>query len=894
MTIKYSKETAYFPNTQNGSSSQTAVDAYNEYLYPTSFTMSCASPFSFKNASDSAWQTSNSETLTNILATVTDPIETYITSTILQSGDNFYVYGTYISSTPTYNIFLKEFDRSGTELQSQTWNVGNTTNPAAYVADGMIIKDGYVYLAGNTTTYAKVYKVDIEDFTTSSFITWTIHDKTQIADMTATDTHIYICGKEEDSSVWSGAAGMIPFSDFSNITIDDSATSAADVYCIAAIPEIATDTDLIVVGIKSAAGIIQYGGIHAVKSTNSMSSDSAIGFTVHPDTATSYDATTTPKRIIYDSSNNVLHAMTTDTDGVSSDIYELIPSVGTIASGATDTITYDDTTLVLDDFEISFIFNPQTSAVSTSTILWNTKDGSNTLGKFWINASDNLEFGLYDGTALRVAWTSTSTYSFAQYASQRFTISRTATTWTVTLNGDAVAGTQGSSDYDKIPLELGTTGQFLLGTSNVAMYGASLYTGDTLIYDMKMDNYDSPNYVFGDATATGFSATTGISYESKATAFANEAFVDMKLYDSYLYIGGIDATETSLTLYRVEPSSTSEAYLTDWSLVNIYNGSTADSYVASALCIDDGVSITTNNDTFTDAVYFSFYLPTSINEFKLARISTEGSFDINADEYDLKFSPTSEGLFVDDLENGIALNVVHLRGICIAVITLTNYPYGILEMEVGYRDAYKYQGTPTTQAVVTYSRDTGGVTTPRYYYHPDGYMVQDDTNGDYIANSSVDVSLQTTVSANDYESYIDTINIYYDPTGLSRGEIEDSTIDIWVQTAISLMRSELYTTADSNYDFNTEYEYFEMGEEVETARIPATYSASMADTYCAGRKQIEVYETTLDAKDAKCIKLRLKARLTDADGSNTKYDDWAVYNVNILPRGNLYLEGNDA
>ncbi len=272
----------------------------------------------------------------------------------------------------------------------------------------------------------------------------------------------------------------------------------------------------------------------------------------------------------------------------------------------------------------------------------------------------------------------------------------------------------------------------------------------------------------------------------------------------------------------------------------------------------------------------------------------DADFTDNTDTMTVKFAPTAANYYSDDID--VTENEdFTCTGLSVEAETLTN-PYGLIKMNVGNKDFYKTASDNSDkQSVYFYVKDTKlkdyydrGGDTDKYYYDNSNAVFQVDASATY---NKVEMQTEYQASDTNYDSYLDTINIYYDPS-LKEELLADNAVNIVCNFAISMLKAELQWTVDSNYKFNTEKNYWQLGDLTETGRIESTYAGSYS-VYAQGTKQIQIKSTTVDDRSANSIRLRISARLTDTDSANTYYDEWKLFSINLLPSELFYLEGDE-
>ena len=281
-------------------------------------------------------------------------------------------------------------------------------------------------------------------------------------------------------------------------------------------------------------------------------------------------------------------------------------------------------------------------------------------------------------------------------------------------------------------------------------------------------------------------------------------------------------------------------------------------------------------------VYFlsSMNISGAITAFNISRINilnefgTEKfSFSCNAQDAEFKFAPSTVGAYQDTLV--MTGQNFSFDGICYEPDFAYLAKCPIIKMGEGHADMLRFASTPSVISIDYYSKAEAGYTGTKYIY--------DSYNANFIVNATgkykkVTKSLPVQSTAEVFESWLDTINLFYD---WSDGKlVKDSPVDIYCVMGVSAMRMEIYTALDTNYNFNDEGDPHKCGSNPETALLSNT------NVFVTGAKQVEVIDTRLDSRNARSIKFRIKAE------TGSKYDSFKIFEIRYSPTDAFYIAGD--
>jgi len=286
----------------------------------------------------------------------------------------------------------------------------------------------------------------------------------------------------------------------------------------------------------------------------------------------------------------------------------------------------------------------------------------------------------------------------------------------------------------------------------------------------------------------------------------------------------------------------------------------------NGLCVNDSVLYTSVSDYTT--------------EMYVAKMrSSDLSFEINEVTFDLRFSPLSIGGYADNFEFATG-DAIPVNGECRVPIVRSEVRNSIIRLDNGYKDFLRYDETPPTQMMYTY---TFGAVGGGYDYNSETGEFEVLANGRYHRGTSY---LQVQSISEEFDIFFDTINMSFDPTW--SGDVEDININVFIKAGVSHSKAEIFFTQDSNYAFPDSGLYQRLGYNEETSAF------SNDDIYFTGSKQVELKETPTDARTGRSFKIRIKQRLTDDESKPMDcVDDVKIFNLKILSSEMLMWEGSD-
>jgi len=255
--------------------------------------------------------------------------------------------------------------------------------------------------------------------------------------------------------------------------------------------------------------------------------------------------------------------------------------------------------------------------------------------------------------------------------------------------------------------------------------------------------------------------------------------------------------------------------------------------------------------------------------------SATGSLTTQDNSFWIEFAPTAVGNYTGSFLADSSLKVFCI-GTAIEAVATDDREYAVVKTNTGNKDFQK-KGDFSNRYIFVH--DSGG----EYYYDNNSGMFLTVKNSDF---DRVSVSCYRQDSEDLFEAYFDTINILFEPKRFD-GAMTDSNIKLFIKAACSMARIEVQYTSDGNYEFGTDKEYGTLGEDSETA------SFENEEVCYVGKKQVEIKEVITDQREARSIKLRVFAKLTDDDGTTPRIDDFKVFNINILAEGKIVINGGD-
>lgn len=297
---------------------------------------------------------------------------------------------------------------------------------------------------------------------------------------------------------------------------------------------------------------------------------------------------------------------------------------------------------------------------------------------------------------------------------------------------------------------------------------------------------------------------------------------------------------------------------------------------------DEVIKVLRSTDGYIYFLSRMYYQPiANLSSFNLSCMTLidEGSgmesfsFVCNRQDAEFKFAPNTVGIYQDDLV--MTSQTFSFDGICYEPDFAYVAKCPIIKMGEGHKDMLRFADTPATVSVDFYSRAESGFAGTRYIY--------DSYNANFFQNTTgkfkkVTKSLKVQSVAEVFESWVDSINLFYD---WSDGKlVKDSPVSIFCVMGVSAMRMDIYTALDTNYNFNDE------GDPQKCGTAPETSLLSNTNVFVTGAKQVEILETRLDNRVGRSIKFRIKAE------TGEKYDSFKVFEIRYAPTDAFFIAGD--
>ena len=290
--------------------------------------------------------------------------------------------------------------------------------------------------------------------------------------------------------------------------------------------------------------------------------------------------------------------------------------------------------------------------------------------------------------------------------------------------------------------------------------------------------------------------------------------------------------------------------------------------------------------------YYLFLYDSEVHAFAYSNISEVilTTLDSNLDRTDDSVSATGAitsstlGYATDNLDYSTfttAFLVMILK-----TLTLPTAPYGLVMFGHGHVDFKRINAT--TKFIKS------------YFYSPAGITYIDIDESIPIISNSINPVIEhfDPVSIQDegdiFESFIETVNVYYDPTYQSM-MVNDSTVLAMVSTAVSKHPSILDWTADGNYEMNDNEGFYRNGDVLETSDM----TNGSTPLLISGTKQIVVNEIVVADRSANSVRVRVAVSKSDnqaGEAENLIYDDFKLFYIQIMPAGLIGVigDGNNA
>lgn len=520
------------------------------------------------------------------------------------------------------------------------------------------------------------------------------------------------------------------------------------------------------------------------------------------------------------------------------------------------------------DFNISLVFNYGVAAANSQVIF----KASNGEVDFEILMDDSSNIIVkYNGIELArgTAAIFKSLYGTAQkYQTVMISISRTKSAnpeFYMDVNGESCSVIQHPVNFNKmidmprdISIELGTS-------TNIDMVYRSIFAsfGGNVIIN---DDYSNGKVPVGGIDFVSIDSLYDM-YESTAAQYSKR--IEAKGGNIYCNASP-DSSHIKIAKYN---------YFLDSPIIS-------DDLDGFGSSFDEVVRVLLSDDGFVYFLSGMEYIST-LRTYNISRMivlnifgSDRFSFSCNAKELELLFSPTSTGYHYDNLniydKNNANLQSFFMQGTSHTADSTYTTKSAIIKMGEGHQDFLRQAQAPNVVSIDFYRKAEAGYAGTKYYY--------DSYNANFVVSASgtfkkvpVSVNLQDTGEV--YGSWLDTVNIYFEPGALAR----TSPVAVVAVMGASAFKAELFYSLDSNYDMNDESNIVSLGDANDTALL------SNSSPAISGRKQIEVIEMIgLDNRNAKCIKFRI-GTVTDS----AKYDDFKIFELRYSPADTFYIGGDN-
>ena len=895
MRVVANPKSVLFPDTATGSTNTQKIYAYQERLLPDTNDITIQSPFTFMPSYDSSFvssKTSDTKLFRNYVikdtgtATITEVLD------ILDSGTKIYRLS-HINDDGDDRVVLDKIDKSlGTvdasvEVLSEYLSVTYIGKQRKYM---LFDDDGNVVVVLNK-------KISIEYFVEVVIVSSTTHVvlDTQ-SEQFVPDQYVTDIGHSGDWLIFStrtiwDTTGYLFSTEMYTSTFDSFKTSK--VNAIKVLPAYYDGADIVVCGCIN--HMARAGRVLIVSHDARQGSPSFVPLGAS-NNGTVSGGGSPPEVIAVDSKQQGFYTKLFSTSESTINRFDLLRAVrgDTYKDGYAVQISNLPTSIGISDFAFEMKF--MSSVVSSHpTTLLHLSSRVGDIGevhgdyRFKIDISEaGVSVEYWDsGTSAWVVMVSSSAISeYRDLDATTLYIERNdSNVWYCTLNGEEVALTDGagaSSFPGIITQDYPNAG--LLGYNDHANYvrSISFSTGGTKIISHVFDGS------FVDARGVAFTNYVEALVpfrEYSLEVFADDEIINSVLSGEYLYVlrGENSGSHPAVSAIKYT-LDTASVFSSSDDIVSDDSGIKSEFEYALNMVIstDGNIYLGANRDDSTDTASY------------IMKIDENLSFVSNGYDIDIKYSPSSAGfsnklmtVAGDESLTVETVSTVALTGF--AFVQATRYvPYGTIVMGSGHADYHRLNRTnPYTVDVSCYKRVSSWGKEPapagtRYNYSA--------STGTFIVNESgsyIKVSASTYLQdqINDFDCYIDTVNLFYD---ISEAHvIKDNPISLFVTAAVSMLGTELQYTTDSNYRMNSEVEFKLNGQELETG------SFSNTNIYTHGSKQVEVLEVeAIDMHDNRCVKFRIKAKLANSEMTPSKsYDDWRIFDVKYTPTNLFYVDG---
>lgn len=868
MTIKFNPSSCVFPDTAIGSTSYRKIACYQPYLMVSEHDISvdASKPFTIKPYNESTYGKSVSDNvrmLRNYVSKQYADVASYrivdvldstnnIFNTVNQSGLNLKLYKTSKSSFAETETTLCE---KGTDT------VFNSKNQAGkhmvYDSTGNYILCAYMYENDSGHNF-EVKKIDPDDLSVVDTYTDTNDDyEFDISDIILGENDtLFICG-------YGGSDGKLMAFDLDSFTISQLIDIAGyEAYSISA--KYANGTQYVFVGCS--------GLIHTYSLKN--------GFVLE-------------SQSIPNEGKNIPISMPKDFGLIKNNQYAVVadeinkftPSYCLKSESATPLyVLIGNKNYTISDFIFTARFMPTTDDQNKTIYT----DGRETF-RIYISSANVLTVDI-DPTG--TGWINMATSAVLPIVANDtidMYLARQNNVWLLSINGTVYAMTDGAEFDTEISFETGfeTAQVFNDATGDFFVRSMKLELATEVLFDFVF-NYSST----GKHVSNGYAmSVSNVAYSQPTASYA--------LFREYT--GIIELAEGRVigalcfnnTMYLIRDNATRTNSMSRVDLVSKKIMKNSGNLISSSL-LWTSLALFTRNiavNAIDKTVYFCTSIPYAINHTLVftGKTGLDLSYELNAKYCEIAFTPTTAGIFTDDLVINTH-NSLPILGIGY-VQEARVVPYSTIMIENCGDDYMRYNyANPNFYTVYKYQRF------PEWYApEPSLRYIYNSKTGTFTQNAlgtfqrvTVGLSIQGIQSlGSQFDAYFDTVNFYYDVSQAHL--IKNNPVGFFLVSAVSMMANEITYTLDSNYRFNTDRDVKLNGRKEETS-----FFSDAQLCYALGSKQIEVNEiTAINSRDHRCIKFRIKMRRLNPDISTTVsvYDDWRIFEIKYTPSDLFYVEG---
>jgi len=877
MTIKYRRQNAetsqiIFPDTVEGESNVESFEAYEDSLKDNSAGVELSTTV------DNEFTLAEYDYDLSTWGAYSDTI----TTALIDNG----IFRETESSTVTPDQVLIDSEddniayavhRIGTNIIAEQINISERTTStqvsftfANQATGNVMVQDASdIYIIYNTATEAKISKIKKSDFSTIS--TLTIVDSNtsdKINSIRIVDDIIYVAGRRVASSVTNGAIH----------SLDNTFALASSFY------DGVADTEYFDITIVTEINNVDY-GYYAVSIAIEQGSDILIGsIQIDSTDPASFPA---PSTILKNITDNFSAAPTRGESNGDDYSYwlegntlhktEQRPAAfRDVSETACTWNMYDEYNIGISDFEINFKFslNGDSFPPFTSTPIFKFGDDQSFTTEYLVLYADVINKVSLCICGEKVFATDDS-FTFTGNNYYDIQLKRNPD-WSLTINGvELDINLENPAPFTGVFVKTFTT--FPDADSILYDFNLKDLKTNSYVFQAQFRNFDNPidleiSHGGGFSVNGALSGVLANQYIDNASLTG--AFYDLNVANilgtNIIYLCGADASNKLLM-------QTYSELLVKGEDISIGYDDVAGNLTSHSIFVD------------TDNWLVYHYGRRSTTEHFVFKTDLTGDLSTNAIDYSIKFAPDNTGqdntgAFTDFIEED-SVEKISLVGIAISDLVDDVIDSAVIIHGAGFKDYYQKGDSPTPVNTYYYV-GAGG----KYAYNKElGQIVNVGAGNGVYAVAYRSFYKQESIST--YEAYLETADIYLDPSFRNNEMAKDNVLKAFITTAMSMANMRVSWSYDGNYEFNSKEKYVPMRRKEDDYKETGDFDNTTVRL--DGSRQLCIKEVKPNSRNGHSFKLRIEAVMeNNAESEVEALDEFKIININFTPAGAIYVEGD--